>query len=182
MAETFNLQVKVDEVANVVERVRTLTGNTILIGIPSTTAGRTDTPIDNASIGYINEFGSPAQNIPARPFLRPGVQDAIPVVLPMLRKVAEGAFSKSRDKSIQAMHRIGITTASAVRRRVTTGPFTPLADATVAARARRGRKGAIEEMKRRAAGKAAGTNLAKPLIDTGALRRSITYVLRGKWF
>lgn len=58
--------------------------------------------------------------------------------------------------------------------------FTPLADSTVEARARRGRKGATLELARRAAGESPGTDLAKPLIDTGQYRRAITHVVRDK--
>lgn len=58
--------------------------------------------------------------------------------------------------------------------------FTPLADSTVEARARRGRKGAKAELARRAAGESPGTELVKPLIDTGQYRRAITHVVRDK--
>ncbi len=58
--------------------------------------------------------------------------------------------------------------------------FTPLADSTVEARARRGRKGAKAELARRAAGESPGTDLVKPLIDTGQYRRAITHVVRDK--
>ncbi len=58
--------------------------------------------------------------------------------------------------------------------------FTPLADSTVEARARRGRKGAKAELARRAAGESPGTTLAKPLYDTGKYLASITHVVRDK--
>ncbi|HCN2843789.1 TPA: hypothetical protein N6R16_004997, partial [Escherichia coli] len=51
---------------------------------------------------------------------------------------------------------------------------------TVEARARRGRKGATLELARRVAGESPGTDLAKPLIDTGQYRRAITHVVRDK--
>lgn len=64
--------------------------------------------------------------------------------------------------------------------RITNTGFTPLADSTVEARARRGRKGAKAELARRAAGELPGTDLVKPLIDTGQYRRAITHVVRDK--
>jgi hypothetical protein len=72
------------------------------------------------------------------------------------------------------------TTQNAVRTKITDGPFAPLADSTLRARARRGRKGAVAELKSRAQGNAPNNANAKPLIDTGQLRKSITYVVRKK--
>lgn len=182
MSEKIGVTTVIDKVDGLVERLEALTGNRILIGIPSENAGREDTPMDNASIGYVNEFGSPAQNIPPRPFLQPGVRDAIPVIEPRLRASCVAALTGNRDQVVKHMMAIGILAQNAVRAKITNGPFLPLADSTVAERARRGRKGAIKELARRANGEAPSTDLAKPLLDTGTLRRAISYVLRGRWF
>ncbi|MXC79275.1 hypothetical protein FQZ92_28365, partial [Escherichia coli] len=74
-----------------------------------------------------------------------------------------------------ALNRAGTLAVNGVRRYMTITGFTPLADSTVEARARRGRKGATLELARRAAGESPGTDLAKPLIDTGQYRRAITH-------
>lgn len=67
-----------------------------------------------------------------------------------------------------------------VKNHIKAANFTPLADSTVEARARRGRKGAKAELARRAAGESPGTTLAKPLYDTGKYLASITHVVRDK--
>jgi hypothetical protein len=181
MSDNIGVKTTIDKVDGLVGRLEALTKNRVLVGIPATNAGRKDTPVTNADIGYINEFGSPAQNIPPRPFLIPGVRGARERLAKQLKAAAVQALTGDRESVIKRLHAIGMIAQNAVRKKITDGPFVPLADATVAARAKRGRKGAIEEMQRRAAGQAPGTDLAKPLLDTGTLRRSITYVLRGKW-
>ena len=57
---------------------------------------------------------------------------------------------------------IGLQGADAVRAKITSGPFVPLAPKTLAKRRAKGRKG------------------DKPLIDTGALQRAYTYAIRTK--
>lgn len=184
------LKVKQDRVAEVLAGIDALTGNKILIGIPATNAGRTDTPMDNASIGYVQEFGSPAQNIPPRPFLLPGVRDAQDRVIGRLRQSLLYAMAGKKETTIRALHAVGMTAASAVKMRMRTGPFMPLSDATIYKRAHRNtttgkagsRKGALKEIERRSQGLSPSSEFAKPLIDTAALLKAVTYVLRGKWF
>jgi hypothetical protein len=80
---------------------------------------------------------------------------------------------------------IGLEATSAVKNRLTSGPWAPLADATLRARARRAvgggvgiRKGARAELAARAAGAAPSSQFAKPLIDTAQMRNAINYVIR----
>ena len=176
------LTITKDEADKLLKAVQTLTRQEVLVGVPDATAGRKgdDEPISNAAIGYINEFGSPEQNIPARPFLIPGVRDAAPKFIKRLHDAAKAAVAGKNDTVQANLMAAGLVAQNAVRAKISAGPFVPLADATVAARARRGRKGAIAEMASRAAGNAPGTELARPLIDTGQLRRAITYVTRMK--
>jgi hypothetical protein len=60
---------------DVIEAISQLSNKDVLVGIPDSAPERTDTPITNAQIGYVMETGSPAHNVPARPFLVPGVAD-----------------------------------------------------------------------------------------------------------
>jgi len=72
----------------------------------------------------------------------------------------------------------GLAAQSSVRALISSGIGPALSEATLRNRARRGRKGAKEELASRAAGQQPSTELAKPLIDTAQYRNSITYVLR----
>lgn len=131
-------------------------------------------------IGYVNEYGSPAQNIPPRPHLIPGVKSVEEQTVPQLKAAAQAALDGNAAGAERALNRAGTLAANGVRRYMTITGFTPLADSTVEARARRGRKEAKEELARRAAGESPGTDLVKPLIDTGQYRRAITHIVRDK--
>lgn len=185
------LKVRVDKMDEVLASLDALTTNRVLIGIPATTAGREEDPIvNNAMIGYINEFGSPAQNIPPRPHLQPGVRAATPRIISRLRSALVAAMDAKRESAIKQLHAVGMICASSVKSKIRSGPFIPLSDRTLRARVNRNttkgragsRKGAAKELANRAAGMAPSSALAKPLIDTSAYLRSITYVIRGGWF
>lgn len=64
---------RVDNAKAILDALRSLTKKDVLVGIPSEDSGRDDVPFGNAGIGYLNEYGSPEQNIPPRPHLVPGV-------------------------------------------------------------------------------------------------------------
>lgn len=150
----------VDRLPDVLKSIQSLIKEQTLVGIPAKDATRTDGPINNAVIGYIEEFGSPANNIPARPSLIPGVEAAQPEVIKRLRKGADGALDGKLDAADKALHSAGIVAVNSVRTKIGEGIPPPLKAATIAARKRRGRTGTI------------------PLIDTGQFRNAMTYVVR----
>lgn len=166
------------------QSIRELTDREVLVGIPASTTDRkpepgdTQLPPTNAVLGYVHEFGEPEHNIPARPFLIPGIHDAVKPIAARMGKVARAVLTLTSQTVDQQFNSIGLIAQNSVRRKLTEGPFVPLSDRTVAARARKGREGAMWELAWRQAGAPAGTDLAKPLIDTGQLRNSITYVVR----
>ena len=147
--------------------VRDLVKNQVLVGIPAEDAARTPepgepSPIDNATIGYINEFGAPERNIPARPHLLPGIEKVQSAISNQLRKAGEAALSGADGGVDRGLNAAGLIAQNSVRATVTEGGFTPLSERTLKARKARGRTG------------------DKPLIDTGQYRRALTYVIRRK--
>ena len=173
--------VKTDRVNEVIKAIGALTKMDVLVGVPESETEREsqDEP-NNATLAYIHEHGSPARNIPARSFLVPGVADAKGKYRPRLIKAAQLALDGKTKDALKQLEAAGILAEQGVKEKINSGDFIPLSDATVAARARRGRKGAAAELERRASGLPAGTDLAKPLIDTVQLRNSITHVVREK--
>lgn len=155
-----------DKTAMLKAAIKALTKGRVLVGIPSEDAQREPEPdepspdINNAEIGYLNEFGMPEINLPARPHLVPGVEDALPQVTITYRKAAADALDGKIEDVNKAHAKVGLQAVSKVQARITDGPFVPLSEATIANRKARGRTG------------------EKPLIDTGQYRRSITYVVR----
>ncbi|TGC25033.1 hypothetical protein [Escherichia sp. E1130] len=174
------VKITTDNAQAILDSLKALTSKEVLIGIPAEDSEREDVPFGNAGIGYLNEYGSPAQNIPARPHLQPGVKSAESQTVPQLKDAALAAFDGNESSAEQSLERAGQLAVNGVRAFINAADFVPLADSTVEARARRGRKGAKAEMARRAAGDLPGTDGAKPLVDTGQYVRAITYVVRDK--
>lgn len=154
----------------------------VLVGIPAESPQRKDEkgPMNNATLAYIHDNGSPAANIPARPFMRPGIMLAKEKIANTLGAAAVRTLEGGNGQMSSALHKIGLIAQASVREVINEGVAPPLADSTLKARARRGRKGAIKELKNRAEGLAAGMGDAKPLVDTGQMRNAISYVVREK--
>lgn len=170
----------VDKLAAVTRAVGALAARSVLVGIPEAKdARKEDGPMNNATIGYIMEKGSPAANIPARPWLVPGVQRAAPEYIPELMEASAAALAGDQAGVSSHLARAGIMAQNEVRLHISEGIPPPLADSTVKARARRGRKGARDELVNRAVpGIGASMELVKPLVDTGQLRNAVSYVVQ----
>lgn len=154
----MSVKVTKDGTKKLFQAVNALTKKAIYVGIAEGDNSRNDGPIGNATIGYISETGSPAQNIPARPWLTPGIEEGKDAIVKQLTRAAKLALDGKNFN--QALHGAGLAGQSSAQNKITTGPFVPLSPKTISARKRRGRDG------------------EKPLIDTGEFRRSVSYVIR----
>lgn len=163
----MTLTITKDRVGAVLKAVKSLTRTQVLVGVPASTSGRTPEEgepegITNAAIGYMAEFGSPARNIPERPHLVEGVRSVQDRVTVHFKKSAQAAIDGNAAGVAAGKEAAGLIATAAVQRKITEGPFTPLAASTITKRQAKGRTG------------------TKPLIDTGQYRRAITYVVRNK--
>ena len=130
-----------DNTAKLMQLVAKLTRREVLIGIPAENAAREEETgqygdFNNAAIGFVNEFGSPSRNIPARPHLVPGVRAAVPKMIPLLKKAGAavlGGDAKMIDKSLTA---IGIVAVKSVQTTIIAGIPPGLATSTLRARLR----------------------------------------------
>lgn len=142
-----------------------LTVHRVLVGVPAEKAlrkpedGEKDPP-NNAAIGYWMENGVPEANIPARPWLGPGIATVQKDINARFEACAKGVLDGLPVSVDRTLNIVGLMAQNAVKSKIDNGPFIPLSPRTLAARRRRGRKG------------------DKPLIDTGQLRASVTYVIR----
>ena len=152
------MQMITDALPDLLRRLAAVAQRDVLVGVPAGEA-RDDGPT-NAEIGYQNEFGSPANNIPARPHLLPGVAAVQDKVATRLTQAADAAASGRVSDAERHLHAAGLLAQNSVRRTLTTTAYRPLSERTLAERRARGRTG------------------TKPLIDTGQYRRSITYIVR----
>jgi hypothetical protein len=175
----------VSNVAKVMKGINLLVGTDVMVGVPSTKAGRREGPINNAALAYIHDKGAPAAHIPARPFMKPGIESVKDKVATELSKAGKLAL-KGKAASVQTvLNRVGIIASQAIKAKISEGIPPPLAQSTVKGRIRR-----VKGKKRRqkiAAALASGAapsvqggqaGLFTPLIVTGQLRNAITFVLR----
>lgn len=159
------LTVRADKAQSILDALKELTNKDVLVGIPESKderQGEEEGEFGNAGIGYINENGSPKQNIPARPHLKPGVRSVEQDYLPHLKAAAQKALDGNAEGAVTSLDRAGTVAANGVKRYITITGFIALSDVTLAQRRKRGRTG------------------NKPLIDTGEYRRSITHIVRDK--
>jgi hypothetical protein len=158
--------------------MRLLEGQEVLVGIPEDKAARGDDEkvMTNAVLGYIHEHGSPRRNIPARPFLKPGIAAIVPTAAKLLRAAAKDALRGNAGAVTTTLNKIGLLAVNSVRGQFADNDWEALKPATLAARARKeGYRGP-----RRKKGEVATPKRNKPLIWSGQLRKAITYVVRKK--
>lgn len=175
------VRVTIDRVKEVSKAVADLGSEKVMIGVPSDRALRDNTtPINNAALAYIHEHGAPEAHIPSRPFLKPTIAAKQKTVIqPTLLKIGEAAFSGDRGKMDRLKTQLGQTLADAVRATIRAGISPPLKESTLIGRAtRRATYKKAKSGKRKAIRQKAVQEGGIPLIDTGQLLRSITWVVR----
>lgn len=175
MKPVIRVQQTLDRSAVIRQAMKQLCDQEVLVGIPGEKAAR-EGEMDNATIGYIQEHGSPEANIPGRPFLLPGIKKALPQTIPLLRHAAKEALRGNIAGVTTAFNKAGMIAVNFVRGMFVDNDWTPLKNATLADRARaEGWKGP-----RRKKGETPTPKRSNPLLFTGQLRKAISYVVRRK--
>jgi len=151
-----------DKMAAIIKAVSDLSRKDVLVGIPDSSPERKEGPISNAQIGYILDKGSPAKNIPARPFLVPGIHDVQAQCADRLKKGATAALSGNPAGADAALTAAGLTAEMSVKAKINSNIQPELAESTIEARRRR------------------GVTRENTLVDTAQLRNSVTHVVRSK--
>ena len=159
----------------------------VLVGVPKAKAHREDDPIGNATIAYLMDNGAPANNIPARPFMRPGIKRATSQIKAEFKIAASAVLTGNEGLVNASLNRAGLAAQNAIRGVISEGIPPPLKPETIAARkygrkTASMRKGEKEYMRQIAEGATPAEAQASvgitPLVNTGALRNSITYVVK----
>ena len=172
-----------DRTSDLKKALKALAKSQVLVGIPASSSdnAREDGPITNSELGFIHEFGAPEANIPARPFLVPGVKASWEKANKLLASGAQKVLQLNPNPAAtvtRTLEEAGLLAQGEVVQQINEGIEPPLADSTLKARARRGDKGAIKELENRKNDEAPSTSDVKPLIDSGQLKQSITYVVK----
>ncbi|MBO9332901.1 hypothetical protein GHR37_27545 [Achromobacter xylosoxidans] len=153
---------RVDRLNGVLASINELVKKQVLVGVPDSAPDRKEGPLSNAQIGYILEHGSPANNLPPRPHLLPGVQDARSKVEPELQAGVNAALDGDAQMVDTRLNRAGIVAASSVKAKINSNVQPALSERTLADRRRR------------------GVTRENTLVDTAQYRNSITHVVRRK--
>lgn len=140
-------------------RLESLSKSDVLVGIPQKTTQRRKQAINNASLLYIHTHGSPGRNIPARPVIEPAIaaDGNRQIIATELADAAKAHLQGDDTQTQNHLDRAGIAGTNASKSWFTDARnnWAPNAPSTIK------RKGSD-----------------RPLIDTGTLRRSLTYVVR----
>jgi hypothetical protein len=144
----------------IIDAVAFLKKHEVCIGIPESTAKRNDnkgTPVNNAELLFIHTNGSPVNGIPPRPVLEPAIKKNQERVSNNLQKAVDAAVEGRQKDIMSALEMAGMDGQNIARAFFTDSDngFAPNDPSTIK------RKGSD-----------------KPLIDTGEMRKSITYVVR----
>lgn len=182
MKPSVSVKQTLDMAAEVRKAMAALTKNDVYIGIPAEQAGRDAAGVNNASLGYIHEHGSPAAGIPARPHLIPGIEDIVPEAVLLLKDAAQKALGGNAGGVDATLQKIGILGQNAVRNRFVNNDWAPLADSTLDYKPLQKDDGGNVmtdkngEAKRKKSRRERGR--VNPLINTSQLRKAYTYVVR----
>lgn len=184
--KTIGITRTVDKVSKVLEGLDLMLGSRAFVGVPADRGGRDAVlgakgePMNNAALAYIHDNGAPEANVPARPFMQPGIADAKEPILQRLRAAGVAALDGKPESVERNLEAAGMAAESAIKNRIAEGIPPPLAASTVAARRRRSKGSKYRRKARYEAGMSDEEKLevATPLLDTGQLLRSITHVVR----
>lgn len=147
----------------------------VFVGIPQEKDSRRGT-ISNAELLYIHTNGSPINHIPPRPVIEPALRD------PDVRKQVQQQLGASMRKALignvnaseAEMAKAGMIAVAAIQKRFGSEELAPNAPITIHG----------GWMHNHVSGKlfyVKGKGSSAPLIDTGALRQSITWTIRRGW-
>ena len=149
----------------------TLTKRQVLVGIPAGAGEQTGSQLPIAAVGYIQETGSPAANIPARPWLAPGIASVQDKITAAMKKGAEEALAKFDRPSdcaaaVERAHTAaGLAAVVGVKTYIDNTIAPPLSPRTLYARRHR---------------KDRPNSRDRPLRDRDDLYKAITFVIRDR--
>jgi hypothetical protein len=158
--------------------LKLLRGSQVLVGVPrdgardvgadnavgslgGTTKRRKNTgKVNNAVLAYVHNNGSPAQNIPARATIAPGIKDAQDDITNYMKQAGKAALDGKQDKVENGLSAAGIKAVVAVKKRIRSNTPPKLSERTLAAR------------------RARGVTRTNTLVDTGQYLNAHTFVVK----
>lgn len=153
---------------SLIKAMQFIRNNEVYVGIPQDENKRKEEneEVTNAELLFIHTNGSPVNNIPPRPVIEPSIRNDSDRLNSMMKKAAELAFNGDEQGAVNQLKKTGMR-AQNVSRAWFVNPgngWPPNSESTI---------------RKKKKGKKEGHEL-RPLIDTGQLRKSITYFVKTK--
>lgn len=174
---------KIKEEGKLLRDVQEIAKIGIFVGIPESTAARDDdSGMNNATLLMIHTKGSPLRGLPARPLIEPALEAASQKIADDLAKISEALLNDNPQKARKLMETTGQDAVNIVTDWFDNpnNNWPPNTDATIKAKLRKTNKSLKKRTKLFEKYKAGEGNVNTTLVDTDALRKSITYVLGDK--
>ncbi len=154
-SKSVKVKVRKDNTKQLLKKLESMKRLDLLVGVPQEETEREDNEITNAQLMFIHSEGSPAHNIPPRPVIEMTLKEEKEKISEKFKK-ALNVVVKGGDPRTE-LEKLGIYVVNKIKAKFGSEDLAPLQPATI---------------------KAKGSD--RPLIDTGQLRDSITYVVRKK--
>lgn len=144
------------------KRLEFLKHHKLMIGIPEKESARQGGDITNVALAFIHTNGSPRRGIPPRPFLEPGLvtTGALDRISTLMGEAVRAAANGQQSEAMAILKAAGQVGENSVRAYISAGISPGLAESTKKAKAKKKSTSPV------------------PLIDTGELLKSITYVIQ----
>lgn len=152
-----------DRTEEIMKVIRSFKNDRVLVGIPQDDGQREEgDQINNASLLFINNFGSPGQNIPPRPVMQIGIRNAADRIADEYKKAVQKSWAGGLPDVEQSYERIGMIASNSIKRAINDQiDIEPPAQSTMDTRKSKGFSG------------------TKALLVTGQMRNAITWVVKG---
>jgi len=144
----------------------------LYVGIPEKNA-ENGKAMNNVQLAYLHSQGSPVNNMPARPFIEPAIEQekVLEKITDCFGQAFEAALTGDLGLAKNCIEKAGIYGSNAVKEYMGSGALAPNAPITVSG----------GWMRNKVSGKpfkVTGKGSTAPLIDTGSLRSAVTYVIK----
>ena len=176
--------------SGIMESLKNLSKIDVLVGILEEESSREGGKVTNAELAFIHSNGSPLNNIPARPFIEPAIEDPenAEMIAVELRKAVESALAGKLDAMSKALVKAGKQGQNAARDWFTNpkNGWAPNSPYTVLQKIKKKRDSTSRAIVRYVAEGGSLSNITglegmtQVLIDTDQLRKAVTFVVREK--
>lgn len=156
-SKSVKIKVKKDNTKELLKRLESMKRMDLLVGVPQSESEREKDEkqdITNAQLMFIHSEGSPAKNIPPRPVIDMTLKEEKEKINEKFKKALNSVLAGGNPRV--ELEKLGIYVVNKIKAKFGSDDLAPLQPATI---------------------KAKGSD--RPLIDTGQLRDSITYIVRG---